>query len=39
MNPSDRIHQAFLHLQFSIKLFRYFERSFVRKDEFEAQSR
>jgi hypothetical protein len=36
MKPSDRVHQAFLHLQFSIKLLCYVEMGLVRKDEFDC---
>jgi hypothetical protein len=36
MKPPDRIHQAFLYLQFTVKLFRYFEMGMVRKEVFDC---
>lgn len=36
--PDHRIRQAFLHLEFSIKLFLYFEKGLVAQDEFDCDT-
>jgi len=36
MKPKERIYQAFLHLQFAIKLFCFFENGHVQKEQFDC---